>query len=138
MDLWNAYDTNSIQADDKYTNKRVKITNLVFGNFSSKLYRDGDQHYLGIAVAQPPFVTGKNEADLRKQISLLPPKQQKWMNEGVPAGVRCYIGNDSKKQFGELKPGAQFSVVGTCSGTKKDVDAYKDFVVIIKDCATKN
>jgi hypothetical protein len=117
-ELWHAYEDNAIAADRKYRGKWVRVKGTV-----SRITSDT----IGFGIIEAAGIS-------RAAYSRLTPQEKKWFREGYPPNVVCKIDPRFREQFAEANRDKSFILVGRCTGSAEDPDAWKGMIVTLEDC----
>jgi len=124
--LFDAYLENPIAADARYKNKPIRITGYVTAVGKDKQGRQ----YVGLG----PFVAHPVSPE---ELAKKSPREQKWLREGYPPNVICYVDPAKQAEFAKVKPkklDSDLIVVGLVQGERKDPNVRLGVVVTVANC----
>jgi hypothetical protein len=121
--LWEQYGESVLQADWNCKGKIIKVTGQVRTFDSDERHR----YYIGFQVFERPDVSPK-------RLQTMSAKEKRWLQEGYPPAVICYLDPAEKSRLAEVKKGQTLELVGRCLGRVKDPSGFKDYVIVLDGC----
>jgi hypothetical protein len=125
--LWDEYGTNVIQADLECKEKTIEVEGIVL----SVAKDDRGRTYIGFQVFEPTTVAAS-------RLRTLTAKEKTWYQEGFPPLVICYLDPAEKNKSADIKKSQRLQLTGRCLGRVKDPSGFKDYVVVLDSCRTKD
>ncbi len=121
--LWEEYGESVLQADWNCKGRTIKVTGQVRTLDTDEKHRS----YIGFQVFERPDVSPK-------RLQTMSAKEKKWLEEGYPPAVICYLDPAEKSRLAEVKRGQILELIGRCLGRVKDPSGFKDYVVVLDGC----
>jgi hypothetical protein len=125
--LWDEYGTNVIQADLQCKGKTLEVEGIV----RTVAKDDRGRTYIGFQVFEPTTVPAS-------KLQTMSAKEKNWYQEGFPPLVICYLDPSEKSKSADMKKGQRLQLTGRCLGRVKDPSGFKDYLVVLDSCRTKD